>query len=164
MYHRANFSGFVKLFGAILLVCTVSAGTADAITVNPFSAVIGKWSGSGLMTMRDGTRERIACDAEHTGNSLQLRLVIHCPAGERDIRLVARLSSNNGRLLGFWEEKYFNAAGAISGVASENEIKFNVSGNVNGTMLVTYTKNTQQVVITTQQVPLASLKIDMTRR
>src|SRR5690606_4158694 len=115
---------------------------------NPFEQVIGKWKGNGLMTMSDGTRERIACDAEHSGNAMQLRLVIHCASGERDIRMTARMSSNSGRLLGFWEEKYFNAAGAISGVASENKLNFTVSGNVNGKMVVNYSRNRQKISIT----------------
>lgn len=149
---------------AAAIVLAASALHSHAATVNPFELVIGKWKGNGVMTMSDGTKERIACDADHSGNSVQLRLVIHCVSGERDIRMLARLSSNAGRLLGFWEEKYFKAAGAITGIATENKISFTISGNVNGKMIVTYTKNRQNIDITTRDVTLQSLEISMRRR
>ena len=144
-------------------ILSASAATAAA-AVNPFALLIGKWSGNGIMTMNDGTRDRIVCDAEHSGNAMQLRLIIHCVSGERDIRMKATLSSNAGRLLGFWEEKYFNAAGAITGIATENKISFTVSGNVNGKMIVSYSKTRQKISIVTKDVPLSSLQIDMKRR
>ncbi|GIL01123.1 MAG: hypothetical protein BroJett030_10220 [Alphaproteobacteria bacterium] len=156
--------GSAAVVAGLAMAALLPAGPATAVTINPFASIIGKWAGSGIMTMRDGTRERIACEAEHSGNALQLRLVIRCLSGERDIRMVARLSSNAGRLLGFWEEKYFSAAGAISGIATENKISFTVSGNVNGAMEVAYSKTRQQVSIRTRDVPLKSLEIDMKRR
>ena len=146
------------------VILSTSAAMAEADATEPFALLIGKWKGGGIMAMSDGTRERIVCDAEHSGTALQLRLIIHCVSGERDIRMQANMSSNAGRLLGFWEEKYFNAAGAITGVATGNKISFTVSGNVNGKMIVDYSKNRQKISITTKNVPLSSLKIDMKRR
>ncbi|MCG6858665.1 MAG: hypothetical protein LJE67_11440 [Salaquimonas sp.] len=148
----------------LAIVALSAAGSAAEPTINPFSQLIGKWGGGGIMTMDDGTKERIACDADYSGNSIQLRLSIRCKSGERDIRMSARLSSNAGHLLGFWEEKYFNAAGSIAGVATANKLDFTVSGNVNGKMLVNYSRARQNVSITTKAVPLRSLKIDLKRR
>ncbi len=116
------------------------------------------------MTIEDN-KEHIACDADHSGNASQLRLIINCVSGPRDIRMVAHLSSNDGRLLGYWEEtKYLHLAGAISGVASPNKISFKVSGIVNVTMVVSYSKTRQRIAITAKDVPLQSLTIDMRRR
>ena len=151
------------VLGIAMLALGVAGATA-APSVNPFSPLIGKWGGSGIMTMDDGSRERIACDADYSGNAIQLRLSIRCKSGERDIRMSARLSSNAGRLLGFWEEKYFSAAGAIAGVASDKKLDFTVSGNVNGKMVVDYSRARQSVLITAQAVPLRSIKIDLQRR
>ena len=149
---------------ASLFVLVLSSGVAAAVVINPFAPLIGKWGGNGIMTLEGGKRERIICDFEYTGNSIQLRLVIRCNSGERNIRMTARLSSNAGHLLGFWEEKYFSAAGAITGTATENKIDFTVSGNVNGKMIVNYAKNSQKVLITTQNVAFKSLNITMRRR
>jgi len=153
-----------RAFAAAVLTILAALPVAAAAPQNPFALVIGKWSGSGVMAMSDGTRERIACTAEHSGNASQLNLVIRCQSGERDIRMTARLSASNDRLMGFWEEKYFLAAGAINGTVDNNKLKFNVSGNVNGQMTVTYSRSRQQVLITAQNVPLKSLSIDMRRR
>jgi hypothetical protein len=151
-----------------LLAATLStaggAAASAAAALNPFADVIGKWSGSGLMVLEGDVKERIACDAEHSGNALQLRLVIRCLSGERDIRMLAHLSSNAGRLTGYWEEKYFHALGAINGVATENRISFSVSGNVMGEMVVAYSKTRQKITITAKDVPLRSITIDMKRR
>jgi len=149
---------------AAVFIVLASAMGSDAAVDNPFSLVVGKWSGTGLMSFDDGTKERIACEADHSGNARQLRLVIRCASGERDIRMTAHLSSNAGNLLGFWEEKFYHVAGAINGVATENKISFTVSGNVNGSMIVTYSKTRQRIVITAKGVPLRALTINMRRR
>ena len=156
---------FGRAFAAMALAAAVTLSTAaGAAPGNPFALVIGKWSGNGVMAMSDGSRERIACTAEHTGNAAQLNLVIRCKSGERDIRMTARLSANNDRLMGFWEEKYFLAAGAITGTVDDNKLNFSVSGNVNGEMTVTFSRTRQQVLISARDVPLKSLSIDMRRR
>ncbi|MCB1463674.1 MAG: hypothetical protein KDJ90_14905 [Nitratireductor sp.] len=152
-----------SVLGLSILALFATASYAAPV-INPFAPLIGKWGGSGIMTMDDGSRERIACDADYSGNAIQLRLSIRCKSGERDIRMSARLSSNAGRLLGFWEESYFKAAGAIAGVASDTKLDFTVSGNVAGKMIVNYSRSRQSVLITTQAVPLRSLKIDLKRR
>ena len=155
---------FFILAAGLAMFTTAATATMAAPPVNPFEQLIGNWRGSGLMTMDDGSRERIACNADYGGNSIQLRLSISCKSGERDIRMTARLSSNAGRLLGFWEEKYFKAAGSIAGVAGDDRLDFTVSGNVNGKMVVAYSRTRQTVSITTQAVPLRSLEISMRRR
>jgi hypothetical protein len=159
-----NLANMAQGMVAAIFVLVASATASNPAVINPFADVIGKWSGSGLMTYDDGSKERIACTAEHTGNATQLNLVIRCAGGDRDIRMTARLSSNAGRLLGWWDEKYFSAAGAINGVATANKISFTVSGNVNGEMIVTYSKNRQRIAISARNVPLRTLTIDMKRR
>jgi hypothetical protein len=133
-------------------------------TVDPFTNLRGNWGGSGTMTLKDGEKERLVCDAQYTGSATQLRLVIGCKSSFNEIRMNASLSANSGRLLGTWEESTYKAIGTISGIATENNIKFYIGGNVLGTMNVQYTKTRQSVAIKTTGVSLQDVNLKLTRR
>lgn len=145
-----------------ILACAVSQ--SQAATGNPFELLIGKWGGSGMMTLEGGRKQRLACDASYSGSSLQLVIIINCKGGENKVQMQAKLSSNAGRLLGIWEEKSFRVAGSISGVATENKISFNILGAVQGKMNVSYSKTRQQVNITATGVSLQAVTMNLTRR
>lgn len=141
-----------------------SAGQGLA-AVNPFALLVGKWGGSGLMTLEGSRKVRLACDATYSGGAAQLTLAINCKGGDDyRVEMRARLSSNAGRLLGIWEERYFNVAGSISGTATDNRISFRVIGAVQGTMDVNYSKTRQTVNITAKGVPLQTVSMNLTRR
>lgn len=124
----------------------------------------GNWGGGGTMTLKDGEKQRLICDAQYTGTASQLRLGINCKSSSNQVNMKASLSSNSGRLLGTWEESTYKAIGTISGIASENRIKFYIGGNVLGTMNVQYSKNRQDVTIKTTGVSLEDVKLKLTRR
>jgi hypothetical protein len=137
----------------------VSEGQADL-----FQTLRGRWGGSGLMYLTGNRRERLVCDAQYTGSATQLRLAIKCKSKTDNIDLQATLSANDGRLAGVWQEKSYKAVGTISGTATDSEIKFQVAGNVFGSMTVKYTRRRQTVSIETTGIPLQKLQIEMTRR
>jgi hypothetical protein len=149
------------LAAAALLAFTVPGDTA----VNPFGLLIGKWGGSGLMTLEGARKVRMTCDALYSGGAAQLTLSINCKGGEEyRIEMRARLSANAGRLMGFWEERYYKVAGSITGTASDNRVNFKVAGAVQGTMDVSYSKSRQTVNITAKGVPMQAVTINLTRR
>ena len=116
------------------------------------------------MTLEGGRKERLKCDATYSGGASQLTLSINCRGGDNEVKMQAKLSANQGRLLGIWEEKVNRVAGSISGVASKNRINFSIMGVVTGTMNVTYSKTRQKVDITARGVPLQTVSMNMTRR
>jgi hypothetical protein len=153
-------AGKSALTAAALLLFTVPGDTA----VNPFGLLVGKWGGSGLMTLEGARKIRMTCDALYSGGAAQLTLSINCNGGEYRIEMRARLSANAGRLMGFWEERYYKVAGSITGTASDNRVNFKVAGAVQGTMDVSYSKSRQTVNITAKGVPMQAVTMNLTRR
>jgi hypothetical protein len=153
---------------AAFLLSAFACGPASAQTTaaiaNPFELLLGKWGGSGMMTLEGGRKQRLACDASYSGSALQLVIIINCKGGESKVQMQAKLSSNAGRLLGIWEEKSYRVAGSISGVATQNKISFNILGAVQGKMNVSYSKTRQQVNITAKGVSLQAVTMNLTRR
>jgi len=157
----------VKYAGAVMiavLLMTFAPSVVDAQPKDLFTEIRGKWGGNGTLTLRDGTKERLACSSQYGGSATQLSLIISCRSKVNPITMNAKLSANSGKLLGTWEEKTYKAIGTISGVATENKIKFYIGGNVLGTMTVKYSKRTQDVTIKASNVSLQDVRIRMTRR
>jgi hypothetical protein len=150
---------------SVLFVSSISTATLSYSQTNDlFTDLRGNWRGGGTVTFDDGEKRRMVCDAAYSGTAVQLRLIINCKSNSNKIQMNAKLSANSGKLLGTWEEKTYNAIGTISGVASENKIKFYIGGNVLGTMNVKYSKRRQDVTIKTTGAALRDVKIKLTRR
>ena len=147
-----------------LIVVMLSALTANPAAADLFTELRGKWKGSGTMTLKDGAKQRLVCDAQYSGTASQLRLIINCKSGSNNISMNGQLSANQGNLLGTWREETYKAIGTISGKASDGRITFYIGGNVLGTMTVRYTKRSQNVSIKTTGISLQDVSIRLTRR
>ena len=75
----------------------------------------------------------------------------------------SKLSLSGNRLSGNWEERTYNASGAASGTAKPGRISIRVSGTVRGSMVVTYSKSSQSVSISTTGTALQGVSIRLTR-
>ena len=140
------------------------AANSTAVVDDPFALLRGKWRGTGLMTLKDGTRERLTCNSHYTGSATQLVLSINCASSISKIEMKAKLSEFSGHLRGVWEEKTYRALGTISGNISEGKISFRIAGNLWGKMIVDYSKRRQKVSIETRGISLQTVKINMKRR
>lgn len=150
---------------ALLLFCTFYfIQNTVAKTGDPFVDLRGNWKGSGLMTLKDGSRYRLACTSEFTGSATQLVLAINCTSSFNKIEMSAKLSKFAGYLRGVWEENTYRALGTISGKISENKISFKIAGNMWGRMTVSYSRRQQKIFIKTRGIPLETVKINMRRR
>lgn len=153
----------MKYLAAVAALVMMTA-PAMAETVNPFALLVGKWGGNGLMTLDGNRKVRIVCDAQYSGSAAQLSLAINCTGGENKVQMRARLSVNSGRLAGTWEEKTYGVIGAVTGVATDKKVNFDVMGAISGRMSVNYSRSKQQVSITVHGVPLQTVTMYLTRR
>jgi hypothetical protein len=134
-----------------------------ADTGNPFDVLLGSWRGSGQIQLSQGKTERIKCNAYYTGGGSQLGMAIRCQSETSNVEIRSKLSQSGGRITGTWEERTFNAQGNASGQASSGKISLAISGAVTGSMSVSYTQSSQSVSISTQNIALKSVSIDLTR-
>lgn len=160
---KKPFGTFLVFLIAILL-SAFAVGPATAAVDDLFTDLRGKWKGSGTMTLKDGEKQRLICDAQYSGTASQLRLIINCKSDSNNISMNGQLSANQGNLLGTWREETYKAIGTISGKANDGKITFYIGGNVLGTMTVRYSKRSQNVSIKTTGVSLQDVSIRLTRR
>jgi hypothetical protein len=140
-----------------------AASSAQAGEKDPFALLRGSWSGPGLVTLHSGGRKRMKCNGYYTGKGSQLRLAIYCKGAGEEVKMRGRLSYNGGKLSGSWEERTYNAQGALAGTARGRHIKLRISGNVTGVMNVSYGERKQNVLIKISGGDLNSVSVKLSR-
>lgn len=104
---------------------------AEPGSESPFAGLSGRWSGSGTVTMTNGSAERIRCRATYavnaTGKAVQQTL--RCASDSYRLEISSNVMSEGGSLSGSWTEATRGINGSISGRASSSEIVANVSGD-----------------------------------
>lgn len=149
----------------MLLALLANPPPARAAGASPIDALLGAWAGSGSFKLQDGKTVRIKCNAYYTGGGAQLGMVVRCSGSENDkIEIRSKLSYSSGRLSGNWEERTYNAEGAVTGEAASDHIVLTITGGVTGSMKVNFTASHQDVAISTQGIPLKTVNVSMTKR
>jgi hypothetical protein len=145
---------------ALFIVIPRSPSYADP---SPFDTLLGSWGGTGEIRLDKGRKERLKCNAYYTGGGSDLGVAIRCQSDNYKIEIRSKLSYSGGRLSGNWEERTFNAAGTATGTATANKISLAITGGVKASMLVSYTKSSQNVNIAVQGVALQGVRIALGR-
>jgi hypothetical protein len=109
-------------FGAAL-VLSMPAGNAQSS--NPFAGFSGTWSGTGTVSLSDGTTERIRCKAdykvEESGQNLKQNL--RCASDSYKIDLSSDVTNQGGQISGNWSESSRNVFGSLQGTAGGGQIE-----------------------------------------
>jgi hypothetical protein len=156
----------MRLLAAAALAAPILLGqslSTEADSSNPFDTLLGTWRGSGQVQLSQGKTERLKCNAYYTGGGSQLGMAIRCQSESSNVEIRSKLSQSGGRITGTWEERTFNAQGNASGQATNGRISLSITGAVIGSMLVSYSASRQIVSISTQNIALKSVSIDLTR-
>lgn len=118
-----------KMWGpAVLALAMLALGLAPtpgkAQGTGPFADMGGQWTGSGVIAMSDGRRERLRCRANYTAGDIgnMLNLGIRCASDSYRLDLSGFLSHRGGAISGQWSETSFNAAGTFNGRVSGRSI------------------------------------------
>ena len=142
---------------------TLAPSPGSEAAANPFDTLLGSWRGSGQITLNDGRRERLTCNAYYTGGGSQLGMAIRCQSDTSNVEIRSKLSLSGSRISGTWEERTFNASGTASGSASGDRISLAIAGGVSGSMQVSFSSSRQSVSISTQNIALKSVTISLSR-
>jgi hypothetical protein len=155
----------LRLLAAVALTAPIVLAQSGptAADAGPFDTLLGSWRGSGQIELSQGKTERLKCNAYYTGGGSQLGMAIRCQSESSNVEIRSKLSQSGGRVTGTWEERTFNAEGNASGQATNGKITLSISGSVIGSMQVSYSASRQSVSISTQNIALKSVSIDLTR-
>ena len=133
--------------GAALLL-SVAAGNAQSS--GPFAGFDGAWSGTGTVSLSDGSTERIRCKADYkvAGTGMALKQALHCASDSYKFDLTSDVTSNGDRISGNWSEASRNIFGNLQGTAGNGTIEVFVEANgfaANLTLRTNGTKQTMQI-------------------
>lgn len=148
---------------AIILAAIPMSGPAAAQT--PFSGLAGSWSGGGQIRLADGRSERLSCRANYNprAGGSSMGMSIRCASPSYRIELRSSLQYASGQVSGTWEERSYNVGGAIAGRASSGALNMSFSGNINGSLNVSYGGSSQRVSITTGGNGFSSVSLSLSK-
>jgi hypothetical protein len=93
-----------------------------------------------------------------------LGLALRCASAGNRIELRASLVSRGSRVSGSWEERSYNAAGTVSGVAAGSSLRLAFGGGVlSGVMVVTTNGRSQSISVRTDTSALRGVNISLRR-
>lgn len=148
--------------GAALMV-SVSAGVAQSS--GPFAGFDGQWSGSGTVSLSDGSIERIRCKADYkvSGTGLGLKQQLHCASDSYKFDLSSDVTSNGNHISGNWSEASRNIFGNLQGTAGGGLIDVFVEANGFAANLTLRTNGSKQTVQISSKGEIRGVNITMVR-
>ena len=104
-----------------VLALSTSAGHAQG---RPFAGFDGAWSGSGTISLSDGSTERLRCRADYKVDKtgLGLKQTLRCASDSYRFDLASDVTSQGERVSGQWTETSRNVFGSLQGTAGGGRI------------------------------------------
>jgi len=124
----------VTLISAAALVIApfvgATPGLSQSASLGPFAGLSGYWSGAGVVTMSNGSAERIRCKAVYAVNDKgdALNQSLRCASDSYRLEINGNVIFSGGAISGAWGEATRRATGNIVGHASNGEIQARVDG------------------------------------
>jgi hypothetical protein len=150
---------------ATLLVASVW-GSASHAQSGPFAGMAGNWTGSGTVTLDDGSTERIRCRASYAvgagGNGLNQTLT--CASDSYKFNLASNIMAQGSSISGTWSESSRNINGNLQGRSSGGNFQVvATSPGFTANLSLTTRGNKQSVVIRAEnQFKGASISLSRT--
>lgn len=104
---------------ATLFVASVFSSASHAQS-GPFAGMAGNWSGTGTVTLDDGSTEKIRCRASYAvgAGGSGLNQTLTCASDSYKFNLSTNVTAQGAALSGTWTESSRNINGAIAGRGS----------------------------------------------
>ena len=153
----------LKAAGAgTLLMLSVSASHAQSA---PFAGFDGNWSGTGTVTMSDGSSERIRCRASYKvgGSGTALEQNLRCASDSYKFDLSSDVTSEGERVSGNWSEASRNIFGNLRGTAGGGKIDVMVEAPGFTASLTLRTSGNRQTVQISSKGDIRGVTISMVR-
>ena len=115
--NSGNFAALAFAAG-VLALATQTSTAADG----PLASFAGNWSGSGKITVQNGSSERIRCRSSNTASGNALGLTLRCASDSYKFELASDITSDGGNLSGSWNETTRGVVGSLTGRISGNSI------------------------------------------
>jgi len=134
---------------AVLGLSLVMSGAAFNMSLaGPFTDLAGSWGGDGTLMRKDGTSERLRCQARYDvgGSGEQVTLRIICASDSFKFDLTGYLNSTGDAVSGQWSEPNYNSTGSMDGHVGHGRITAHAVGNTFSASLSVNTQGSRQSV------------------
>jgi hypothetical protein len=105
---------------ALLLSFAAQSSNAADGTLTPFA---GNWSGTGKITVQNGSSERIRCRSNNSSSGKTLALSMRCASDSYKFDLASDIASEGGNISGSWNETSRGVIGTLSGRITGSNIQ-----------------------------------------
>jgi hypothetical protein len=131
---------------------------------SPLAHFVGNWTGSGKITVSNGTSERIRCRGAYRPAEGGLSLTLRCASDSYKFELASDITYNAGAISGSWNETSRGVTGSISGKASANHIEASAqSVGFTASLSIALRGNNQSVSIRSPGSEISEVAISMAR-
>jgi hypothetical protein len=130
-----------------------------------FAGFSGSWSGSGTISLADGSRERLRCRATYrvAGAENRLEQSLRCASDSYRFDLSSDVTSEGGRLSGTWSESSRNINGNLSGRVNGGHVAAAVDAPGFTANLNLNTQGNRQSVSITSEGDIRNVSIALVR-
>lgn len=151
---------------AVLLSLPASPGLAQRPAEGPFAGLPGTWTGTGIIDLSSGAKERIRCRARYhlESSSVDLRLELSCTSDSYKFELQSHITYSDHSISGSWNETTRGVGGSITGNATGPQIRARAEGQTFTAILAMNTRGARQsVTIQSPGSEMSGITIDLTR-
>ncbi len=99
---------------AVLFAGSLFGATAQAQS-GPFAGMAGNWAGGGIVTLDDGSKERIRCRASYHVGGPNMTMTLTCASDSYKFQLSANVVDEHGVVSGTWSEASRAVSGTLQG-------------------------------------------------
>jgi hypothetical protein len=153
------------IFIIAMLAVTLS-GSAGYAQSGPFAGMGGIWGGEGVVTLEDGSTERIRCRATYAigpgGTGLNLTLL--CASDSYKFDLTGNVISDRGELSGTWRESTRGVTGSLQGRGANGNFQVMASAAGFRADLSLSTRGNRQSVLIRAENGFRGASISLSRR
>jgi hypothetical protein len=142
------------------------AWTGAAAAETPFAHFTGSWSGSGTITVQDGSRERIRCRGNYKASEggASMNLSLRCASDSYKFELASDIAYDGGNISGSWNETTRQVYGQLAGRMTSNRIQATASSvGFNATLSISTRGNSQSVSIKSPGSEISEVAISLAR-
>jgi hypothetical protein len=159
-----------NLFGRALAAAALSAALLFSVSASnaqsgPFAGFDGSWSGTGTVSLSDGSNENIRCRATYkvdgTGKGLQQTL--RCASDSYKFDLSSNVTSAGDHVYGDWKEASRNVNGYLQGTAGGGQIEVFVEASGFAANITLTTRANKQIVQISSKGEIRGVSITMTK-
>ncbi|ABD87274.1 hypothetical protein [Rhodopseudomonas palustris] len=161
---RSGFSMPALKAAGVAMALMLSASASQAQSA-PFAGFDGVWSGTGTVSLSDGSNERIRCRATYRvgGGGQGLNQTLRCASDSYKFDLSANVVSQGGTVSGTWSEASRNLNGNLQGRAGGGHIDVFVEAAGFAANLVLTTRGNKQSVSISSKGEIRGVNINMVR-